>query len=256
MKAIIFLITLFLGFECFGQVTPKEVIYGTIRTDGYQKITKGAFWTTRPEAKLIYEGKTPPKGYNVYVLESDYFVRFQNGENNQFDQNYIVFPRGEKVYTYNGQFYSAICGNKIEYIRAVNLVEIKTVVIQRESNFSSTNEVDDWGAYKSPRKLFESYEEEINPNYSNSFVVEEKEKLKFFKRKGVRIIGGAIVGIGVVYLGDKLVRSFDSDYIDPIPIIEPRTMPPGIPAVEPRTTPGLPADPRTMPGGIGFVFNF
>jgi hypothetical protein len=126
MKAtmVLFLVTLALGFECFGQVSPKEVIYGTVRTDGYQKITKGAFWTTRPEAKLIYEGGTP-EGYNVFVLESDYFVRFKNGENNQFDQNYIIFPRGEKVYTdRSGQFYSAMCGNKIEYLRRIDLVTI------------------------------------------------------------------------------------------------------------------------------------
>lgn len=239
-------------FECFGQSSSKEVIYGTVRADGYQKITKSAMWAIRPEAKIIYEGGHPT-GYTVVVLDQDYFVRFVDGENNQFDRNYIVFPKGSVVYIDDktDQFYSAICGNKIEYIRAVNLVEFKTDVVQ-QSNSSSTNEIDDWGAYKSPRKLFESYEEEeINPNYSNS--VEEKEKLKFFKRKGVRIIGGAIVGLGVVYLGDKLVSLLNSDYID---TVETRTMSPGIPAVEPRTTPGLPSDSRTMPGGIGFKFNF
>jgi len=114
-------------FECFGQSGSKEVIYGTVRTDGYQKITKGAMWAIRPEAKVIYEGGHPA-GYTIVVLDQDYFVRFVDGENNQFDRNYIVFPKGAIVYTDDktNQFYSAICGNKIEYIRPVDMITIKT----------------------------------------------------------------------------------------------------------------------------------
>ena len=119
------------GLECNGQ-TQREVVYGTVRTDGYQKITKGAFWRTRPEAKLIYQGSYPD-GFKVITLESDYFVRFVDGESNQNDKNYIIFPQGEKVYeATNGQLYSAKCGNRIEYIRPVNMVEFRNVIIPAE----------------------------------------------------------------------------------------------------------------------------
>lgn len=137
---ILFLIVAFLlSLQVVGQ---QEVIYGTVRSDGYQKITKGAFWSSRPEAKLVYEGSTPP-GVEVYTLESDYFVRFIDTEHNQLDRNYIIFPKGEKVYVKNGQFYSAKCGNKIEYIRSVDLVKIVEKVIEKEKinlsdNFNKT----------------------------------------------------------------------------------------------------------------------
>ena len=53
----------------------QDIVYGTVRYDGFKKITKGAFWKTRPEAKMVYEGGQPP-GVEVYTLEDDYFVRF------------------------------------------------------------------------------------------------------------------------------------------------------------------------------------
>lgn len=111
--------------NCFGQ---KEIIYGTVRTDGYQNIKKGAKWADRPEAKEIYQGGHPA-GYTIHKLEEDYFVRFVDGENNELDRNYIVFPKDSIVYTdTTGQFYSAKCGNKIEYIRSVNMVSIQPQV--------------------------------------------------------------------------------------------------------------------------------
>ena len=146
---IIFILVAFasIGLECFGQVSPtKEVIYGTVRTDGYRQLTKGAFWKTRPEAKQIYEGANP-EGYTVIVLDEDYFVRFANNEHNNLDRNYIVFPTGAIVYTdRTALYYSAFCGNKIEYIRPVNMVEVRERVVEKvekEDAFSKPLLLDD-----------------------------------------------------------------------------------------------------------------
>lgn len=237
MKTIIFFTTLILGIECFGQ--SKEVIYGTIRIDGYQKITKGAFWATRPEAKLIYEGKTPPEGYNVFILESDYFVRFKNGENNQFDRNYIVFPKGEKVYTdRSGQFYSAICGNKIEYIRPVNLVEFK--------NNNVVKQQDDW-TFVVPKKINEG--KEINFDFYKPVTSSGKKDNRWIKWV-VGGVGGAVLS----GIAGKILIDRNND----IPIvIESRTMPPSIPDKKtPIIPPTVPSDPRGMPPGIGFSFHW
>lgn len=127
-KMFLLLLVALLGSQ---MIFSQDVIIGTVRTDGFQKITKGAFWSKRPESKMIYDGSYPP-GFKVYTLESDYFVRFVDEEHNQNDKNYIVFPKGEKVYTnQNGQYFAAICGNKIEFLRPVDMVSI----IEKE-NFS------------------------------------------------------------------------------------------------------------------------
>ena len=132
---MIFLITLAFGLDCVGQKTSKdtiiygadgaakEILYGSIRTDGYNNITLGAFWGTRHEAKVVYDGGEP-EGYSSFTLATDCFVRFKDGEHNSKDINYIVFPKGARVYMDNNthQFYSAKCGNKIEYIRPVDRV--------------------------------------------------------------------------------------------------------------------------------------
>lgn len=104
----------------FGQ----EVSQGQIRTDGYEKITKGAFWDKRPEAKMIFEGSEPP-GFTVFTLDKEYFVRFIDAEHNEEDKNYIVFPKGSKVYINKaGVYFSAKCGNQIEYIKPVESIKI------------------------------------------------------------------------------------------------------------------------------------
>lgn len=189
-KLVFFLLLAALGWSAInGQVSPKEVIYGTVRTDGYQKITKGAFWATRPEAKMIYEG-AHPEGYTVVVLDKDFFVRFVDGENNQFDKNYIVFPRGEIVYADNrtNQFYSAMCGNKIEYIRPVDLVEVKTNDVVQQQQQSKQ---DDW-SFMAPKKV---YGNEV-PDLFYSPIKEKK-----FKGKPVIIVGGVVVGLSSIGYG-------------------------------------------------------
>ncbi len=103
-----------------------QILYGNVQYDGYYNIKKGAFWKVRPEAKAIYEGGYP-EGYSVYKLKQDYFVRFAKGNYSAKTRNYIVFPAGTKVYKNNltGEFFAAICGNKIVFLKPVNQVIIK-----------------------------------------------------------------------------------------------------------------------------------
>ncbi|ETB64102.1 TPA: hypothetical protein DIC38_00715 [Candidatus Nomurabacteria bacterium] len=128
MKKYVLLLVavLLIGFRAvFGQPVEQEVIFGSVRTDGYEHVTKGAFWEKRPESKLIYEGKTVA-GFTAYKLNSDHFLRFVGGEHNQNDKNYIIIPKGELVYKNNqtGEIFSAKCGNRIEYLRPVDKVRI------------------------------------------------------------------------------------------------------------------------------------
>lgn len=137
MKRIVFLLTvLIFGIsQVYGQ--EPEIVYGTVRTDGFQKVIKGALWSKRPEAKLIYEGSAPD-GFSIHVLETNCFVRFVDGEHNNFDRNYIVVPAGEKIYEDGqGKRYLAVCGNQIEYIRSVDLVRIIEKPIEKESGAST-----------------------------------------------------------------------------------------------------------------------
>lgn len=153
-KIVVMFFGLVFVLECFGQESSKEVIYGNVRADGYQKITKGAHWIDRPVAKAIYEG-SHPEGYTVVILDQDFFVRFVDGENNQFDKNYIIFPKGSIVYADNktNQFYSAICGNKIEYIRPVNLV----IVEEKKPEASVSHRI-----YKEPKKQIFQQSQSVN----------------------------------------------------------------------------------------------
>jgi hypothetical protein len=122
MKRILFLIFLVIGLISMAQ--ESEVIYGNVRTDGYDYITKGALWSKRPEAKIIYEGGKVD-GFINRRLKFEHYVRFIEGEHNKFDRNYIIFPKGSIVYeNANGEIFAAICGNKIEFIRPVTMVKI------------------------------------------------------------------------------------------------------------------------------------
>lgn len=199
MKKFMLIIILTLGWLGL-TAQEKEIISGVVETDGYEKITKGALWTERPEAKMIYEGSYPP-GFQVYTLESDYFVRFAKGENNPLDINYIVFPEGEKVYTKKGesQFYSAKCGNKIKYIRPVNTVLMKNPNDKpTEENLAGRKSFMD-DSYKSPpppvdRKFIPANKlvEEVNLNLSQ---VETKKK--WYQTTGFKI-GAGFVGVGTI----------------------------------------------------------
>ena len=175
----------------------KETIYGSVRTDGYQKITKGAFWETRKEAKMIYDGLVPP-GCKVYTLSEEYFVRFVDSEHNKNDGNYIIFPEGAKVYTKDGFWYSALCGNRIEYLRPVAQVKIvereKIIEVEKplpESKIESKLPVD-YGGKKLMAEAAEASKQQAEPDLNLP-----KTHKKFFKRTGV-IIGCFVVGTGGV----------------------------------------------------------
>ena len=161
MKKVFFVIILMICWVT--TVAQQQVIYGTVQTDGYNKITKGAFWSSRPEARMVYNGDYPD-GVEVVVLETDYFVRFAKGENNHLDINYIVFPKGERVYKKNGQYYSAKCGNRIDFIQPTNLIQIKEV--EKRIYLSDTPPVvqgnrpvhDDWRPQQEPQQPTVRYE--------------------------------------------------------------------------------------------------
>lgn len=189
------------------QEQQKEVICGTVRADGYNQITTGAFWSKRPEAKMIYEGLYP-SGYRVFVLEQDYYVRFVDKEHNNLDRNYIIFPKGAIVYADSlGIFYSAKCGNQIEYIRPVDMVRI---VVEKEFvTIKDTNSIPTASSYY----------------ITNNYYQEEKQPVPeiILKKKNgwvlpVCIVGGVTITVGIVYFFYSLARHDD--------VIQPRTMPP------------------------------
>ncbi len=123
MKKFIVIVIAVLSFGQQSKAQKDEIQTGTVRYDGFEHITKGAYWSERPEAKMVYEG-SEPLGVTVYTLPSDYFVRFADNEHNNLDRNYIVFPKGEKIYEKKGNYYAAICGNQVVYMKPVNAVKI------------------------------------------------------------------------------------------------------------------------------------
>ncbi len=99
------------GIECVAQ----DVIYGNLDYSGYKKITKGAFWSKRPEIKKMYNGEEV-SGYEIITLNTPHFICFAEGEHNSGDKNYIVFPKGETIChkLSTGEYFAALCGNRIK----------------------------------------------------------------------------------------------------------------------------------------------
>lgn len=87
----------------------------------------------------------------------------------------------------------------------------------------------------------------VNPN-SNLFVTQTIRTKTWFGRNWGYIAG--IVGASALTTGGIIWYNNRNHHIA---VIEPRTMPPGIPAKP--STPGLPSDPRNMPPGTGMHFN-
>jgi|GEM_PF-5317936 len=160
----------------------QQVVYGTIQSDGYNKITKGAFWVSRPEAKIVYNGGYPD-GVEVILLEEEYFVRFAKGENNPLDINYIVFPKGERVYKKNGEYFAAICGNKIIFLQPTNLVQIKEV--EKKIYLDSPIIRNDW-----------------NPMEISNFPQAKKKKSKLVEYLCV-FLGGSLIATAGYLLSQK-----------------------------------------------------
>ncbi|MEI7689336.1 MAG: hypothetical protein WCI91_04115 [Candidatus Nomurabacteria bacterium] len=191
---ILFVIAFAFGLECNAQYSAKKVVfYGTVRDDGYYKITQGAFWRIRPEAKIIFEGGEV-EGYTRIVLDRASFVRFVDKEHNQLDKNYIVFPEGEIVYSNNktGKFYSAKCGNEIEYIGKVSSIEILPEKVAEEQKIIQLEQgiVADYGGGKKIENQLP-----VNPIVPN--INPEIVKKKFFQKRGVKI-GCFVIGAGGV----------------------------------------------------------
>lgn len=211
----------------------KEVVYGTVRTDGYQKITRGALWSKRPEAKKIFEGSVPT-GFKVYTLESEYFVRFVDDEHNKLDRNYIVFPAGEKVYTNeNGQYFAAICGNRIDYLRPVDLVKIVEVEVEKEKFLPPKKETTYDLNFKS------TVVDKGVPNLYFPPVPKEQKKIKVW----VFVVPlAAIIGGGVYLLTKKKNSSIPMDNGGPggAPVTRPVVVPPVVPPVNPGGPGGAP----------------
>ncbi len=115
---------IFMSLQSKSQTVIDQISFGDVRYDGFNNITKKAYWSKRPEAKEVYEGKTPA-GVTVYEIDQDYLARFADGENNGLDKNYIIFPKGQRVYKKGNTVYAAICGNKLEYFKP--LVQIKII---------------------------------------------------------------------------------------------------------------------------------
>ena len=189
-KFFILVLLAIVSTQVFAQIE-KEIIYGVVRTDGYEKITQGAMWSKRPEARDIYYGYHP-SGYDVYVLEEEYYVRFAEGEHNRQDINYIVFPKGEIVYADStGQFYSAKCGNKIEYIRPVKMVVVVEKILERVIE----KEVKDTVFLTKPIIV---YKETTNNEPRKTFP--EPQKIKKQISPGLIIFGGITLGISIAGL--------------------------------------------------------
>lgn len=103
-----------------------------------------------------------------------------------------------------------------------------------------------------------------NTNTSSVVVIEETDKevdQDQFKTVIVKTWFGknwwwvVPAGGAILYSGGSLIAKAIKDNRR-ITVIDPRTMPPGLPALEPVQQPGLPADPRSMPSGLsGMNFN-
>lgn len=97
---------------------------------------------------------------------------------------------------------------------------------------------------------------------NNKVIIITDEESGFYKwqrRNGwwAYPLGSAVVVTGVGFIAHdnqhKWYFWFDKPKKFVEPIIEPRTMPDGIPAVPTPSTPGVPSDPRGMPSGTGYV---
>jgi hypothetical protein len=81
------------------------------------------------------------------------------------------------------------------------------------------------------------------------FIQQEKKQRTWVGKNLVPIIVVFVATTATTYV----VATRDHHHETPAVVIDPRTMPPGIPAVPVVPTPGVPADPRTMPPGTSYL---
>lgn len=117
----------------------------------------------------------------------------------------------------------------------------KEIILTRQTIATGSN----WKNYKSPKtilKVNESVKEICKKK-------EPKDSTTWWQDNKKTIIWGGIATI----ITSAVIIADHNDWWQKEPqvvIIEDRTMPPGLPALEPVQQPGLPADNRTMPGGL------
>lgn len=207
-KIIIFIIALFLGLETKAQNT---IVYGTIDYEGFNSIQKGAFWDKRPEAKIIFEGGRPSGVEEIKILTSNTFIKFIKGEHNNFDRNYIIFPIGEIIYKKDGRWYSARCGNEIEYWKTVNEVKIKTDDSKNVTRQETERSLDTERSLSSQDYLADQIQTEFKSASSHSQVktsdlnLPPPLKKKLFQKTGVQI-GCATIAVGGIITGILMLK--------------------------------------------------
>jgi hypothetical protein len=100
-------------------------------------------------------------------------------------------------------------------------------------------------SFQSARKVVS--EEKIIPDFT--FIKQEKKRRTWAGRNIVPIIVTFVATSTTIYV----VANRDHHHEVTPPVIDPRTMPPGIPSKPVVPTPGVPADPRTMPPGTSYL---
>lgn len=236
MKSLILatLLVALMSSQVIAQENKDEINFGAIMYDGYNYISRGAFWVQRPEAKEIYNGGSP-EGTETIVLQKPHFGMFAKGEHNKLDGNYIVFPIGAIIYKKNGQYFSAECGNMLIFFKPVDSVIIKKEVVTitseskkiTEGETTGNHNVTDYGKPK--------------PNLGNLNPNKKKEKKGEIKIT----VGGVVVTIAIVAVIVKvatmLFHKKDGNpggapkTNDPPPIIPPVVIPPGGPGGAPTS---------------------
>ncbi|MDP4032276.1 MAG: hypothetical protein Q8P60_05375, partial [Pseudorhodobacter sp.] len=155
---------------------------------------KGAFWKERPEAKIIYEGGKPPKGFTGYELASFSFLRFIEGEHSAKDGNYIVAPPGAKIYTDSiGQFYSAECGNKIEFIGPVERFILMPMPPKQDSTKAVSSGIVNNITNNTVNNYYTTKDTTVNKPYQ---FVPDTIQTKWYNTAVARIVEGGLLAFG------------------------------------------------------------
>lgn len=257
----------------------KELFFGTFKYDGFANITKGHHWPDRPESKEVYEGRTPA-GVKVITLQSDYFVRFISSEHNANDDNYIIFPKGEKIYEKDGKVYAAICGNEIEFYMAINMFRVvqDTIIAKYPElikNFPSTavakvevHTNDSTTTVTATATATSGSDSSAIATATVSVVINNlgktdlNQSIKDLSKKAPtdsttwwhdhkKAVLWTAAGIAVT---SAILIADDNDWWRN-KTLDLRTMPPGLGDKEVEQKPGIDSDPRSMPSGLGMDTN-
>lgn len=184
----------------------KNSGYGIVKTDGFDKITFGAFWSKRPEAKKVFywnEGESLPEGVDeIKILQDVTFARFFGNEHNSRDINYIAVPAGEKIFRMGSQWFLSNCGNRIEFWNPV-YSELPQKVDEKDTYVKPKEEksimFEDNNKSSSPMISFEEGSTVPENNYNPEESITGWQSLKPWK-KTLIIAGSAALLAGGTYL--------------------------------------------------------